>query len=220
MADQISPTSSKSTSNPELADLLNLLKKDILLGLNCHAIATIQSFDSSKQTVNASINYTKTFMKRQTDGTYKPVQINYPILVDCPAIVLGGGDASLTFPITQGDQCLILFNDRDIDNWVAGGRSSVAGPVSTSRLHSLSDGIALVGLNLISGYDENRAVLQKGTTKVGVGESLVLIANDMTTLNTVLAGLCDVIATALDGIAPGAGTPVTAYKTVISELLE
>ncbi|CAK9250669.1 unnamed protein product [Sphagnum jensenii] len=78
-------------------------------------------------------------------------------------------------PIAQGDQCLILFNDRSIDNWFTSGQVQ---PLASSRLHSFSDGIALVGLNYLNNgvtkltnYDSTRAVLRNSTTGVGVSST-------------------------------------------------
>lgn len=178
-------------SHPDLADALSLLRKDIFLNMNCHHLGTIQSFDASKQTASATINYKKTFFElNKATGIYNAVLIDYPILIDCPVICLGGGTTGLTFPIQSGDECLIIFNDRDIDNWFSGAGN---GAVATPRLHSLADGIILVGprskANVIQNYDTERATLFNGTTVVGVGESLVKIANNQFTLNTLLQEL-------------------------------
>jgi hypothetical protein len=165
--------------DPTLSDLMNLFKKDIFLSLNCHHLATIQSFNAAAQTVTATINYTKTFfILDQTTGLNVPTQVNYPLLQDVPAIILGGGNANLTFPIAQGDQCVVLFNDRSIDNWFQSGQ---VGPVATSRYHSFADGLALVGLrslqNPIANYDATRAVLRNGATGVGVSATQIKLYN-------------------------------------------
>lgn len=189
MADPTIATQRKQT-DPELMDLLNLLRKQINLDINCHAIATIQSFDSAKQTVTASLNYKKTTLQRKSDGTYENVLIDYPLLLDVPVIFLGGGAFRLTFPVANGDTCLILFNDRDIDNWVQSGQ---VGPVASSRMHSFSDGIALVGLRPSTGalenFDTTRAAIGNGETYVAVGPDKIKIANALTTLNTQLQNL-------------------------------
>ena len=177
-------------ANPTLKDALDILKREVFLGLNCHAIATIQEFNSEMQTVKASVNYQKTFFKLNDQGVYQSYTRPYPVLVDCPAIVMGGGNAHLTFPIQQGDQALILFNDRDMDNWFDG---LVNGATATQRLHSFADGIALVGLhsklNPISNYDETMVTLRNGDAGVGVTEEKVKVFNSDTTLNTVLQDL-------------------------------
>lgn len=179
-------------SDPSLADLLDLVKRDVMMSLSAHHVGIVQSFDETKQTAQVTIAYKKTYFQRDVKtGLYNPVLVDYPILVDCPVVVLGGGGvASLTFPIAKGDECLVLFNDRDIDNWFASGQ---IGPVATPRLHSISDGFALVGIRssgkVLSGYDLTRAVLQYGGTVVAVSETLVKIANEDHTLNTILQQL-------------------------------
>lgn len=168
----------KNIRQPEynLRDLLDLVKKELMLSLNCHGLATIQSFDAETQTVTAQLLYKQAYEQRDArSGKYSTVLVDYPLLVDCPVIIFGGGGGSLTFPIAAGDQCLVLFNDRDIDNWFAGAAN---GDLASSRLHSMADGIALVGLHNKAGalpnYDEERASLQYNGGKVGVGEKLVL----------------------------------------------
>lgn len=174
----------------DFKDLLDLVKKDIKLDINCHGIATVQEFDSVKLVVKATMNYSQTYYQQNLDGSTAPIQKDYPILVDCPVIILGGGNCSLTFPIQKGDECLILFNDRDIDNWAKGARS---GPVASNRLHSFSDGIALVGFIKPSVYDAVRTVLRNGDTYIGVSSTKVKIANGTTTLNTLLGQLINAI---------------------------
>lgn len=195
-------------SDPSLADVLDTWKKDVMLSMNCHAIATVQEFNSSNQTITATVNYKKTqFRKKQGSDSYEPVLIDYPILLDVPVVCLGGGPGKLTFPISSGDQCIILFNDRAIDNWFQSGQ---VGALSSSRLHSISDGIAIVGLhsmqNSISGYDMARAVLSYSGTKVAVGEGKVLIENEITTLMTLLSALI----TAIKALVMSDGSTVSA----------
>lgn len=189
-------------NEPALIDVLNLFKKQIFLDLNSHHLATIQSFDPDNQTVTATINYKKTdFQFDPVTGLYNQVLVPYPLLADVPVIVLGGASAKLTFPIAQGDECILLFNDRDIDNWFQSGQ--VSGN-ATGRLHSFADGVALVGLNslnnLIQDYDPDRTVLRNGNAGVGVGLEKIKIFNEITTLNTLLQN----ILTKLENLATAA----------------
>jgi len=219
-------------NEPSLSDLLNLFKKNLMIDLNCHHLATVQSFNSTKQTVQATINYTQTiFNLNEATKQYSPVQQNYPLLVDVPIIVLGGGNANLTMPIVQGDQCLVLFNDRSIDNWFTSGQVQ---PLASSRLHSFSDGIALVGLNYLNGgvtkltnYDSTRAVLRNSTTGVGVSTTKVKIYNQTTTLNTILQNILTQLETlantnAVPGspLNPAVATQLATLATQLGGLLE
>lgn len=228
---------------PHLKDLLDMHKRDILLSMNCHAIATIQSFDKDKQTCTAVMNYTKTFYQKNSSGNYDPVQVAYPLLVDVPVIVSRGGLSGIRFPIKQGDVALICFNDRDIDNWFKGANT---GPVASNRLHSFSDGIAIVGLssmaNPISGYGDD-AVFWNDKTKVSLTPTTATIGNDTTTfevstkiklanstgtLNSLLQELCTELETLAGTIVPAPGNPLNpavaaqliATATKIGSLLE
>lgn len=178
-------------NEPQLSDLLGLLKKDIMLSLAAHHIGTVQSFDASNQTATATINYKKTYFQLDpVSGDYVPVLVDYPILIDCPVICLGGGLGALTFPIKAGDECVVLFNDRDLDTWFQGGSG---GAVATPRLHSFSDAMILVGVRslakVLTDYDEERSSLKYGTTRVAVGETLVLIENEQFQLGTLIQEL-------------------------------
>lgn len=65
-----------------------------------------------------------------------------PLLVDVPVVFPCGGGFSLTYPIKPGDEALVVFSSRCIDGWWQGGE---AVPPPDSRMHDLSDGIAIVG---------------------------------------------------------------------------
>ena len=182
--------------DPQLADLLNLLKKDIFLSLNCHAVVKIAEFFPEEQTATATIEYKQTFFRQNADGSYSPKLVDYPTLVKCPVFIYGGGGGALTFPIAAGDAAMVAFNDRDFDDWYAG---KFAGPPPTNRLHSFSDAIIFVGLrnmgSAIEGYDTDRALLKYKNARLGVGkdDDLVLIANETTTLFPLLEALIDQI---------------------------
>lgn len=219
---------SKQIPEPSLADLMNAVKRQIMLQMNCHAIGRVQSFNALEQTVRATIAYKRKFSRRLPNGTYRTELQDYPILVDCPVVVVGGGSGSLTFPIEEGDECVLLFNDRSIDDWFSSGQ---VGEVKSLRLHSMSDGIALVGVrsipNVLSDYDTDKTVLQQGNTKIKLGDKIT-VENSTQNLNTLLQDLITQIkAITVTCAAPGSpsGVPLnvaalTAIATQIEELLE
>lgn len=69
--------------------------------------------------------------------------VNMPLLLDCPAMFPSGGGFSLTFPISEGDECLVVFANRCIDAWWQQGGIQ---PPMELRMHDLSDGFAFVGV--------------------------------------------------------------------------
>lgn len=102
--------------------------------------AIIQSFDPVKRTCTAqpTIRYQMT----NYDNTKKWVTL--PIIVDIPVIFPSGGGYTLTFPIKQGDECLLIFASRCIDAWWYSGGVQNQDDI---RFHDYSDGFALVGVN-------------------------------------------------------------------------
>lgn len=164
-------------NEPGLQDLLVYYKKLTKLEINCHHVGTITAFDATNQTAQATINYTKTFLRVDEIGDTSVTPTNYAQLIDCPVVCLGGGGGSLTFPIVEGDECLVLFNDRDFDNWFSSGNSNAA--PATPRAHGFSDAIILVGIrsipNVITEYDTDAAAFRYLENGVRIYEDRVEI---------------------------------------------
>lgn len=99
----------------------------------------IQSFDADKMTVEVqvAIQGTRLFPDGHTEN------ITISVCPDVPVVFPGAGGWTLTFPIQQGDECLVVFASRCIDAWWQSGGIQ---PQAESRMHDLSDGFALVGV--------------------------------------------------------------------------
>jgi hypothetical protein len=178
--------------------------------LNCHAVGRVESFNSAEQTCTVKISYTKTFYRKNEDGTFEDKQVEYPLLLQCPLMMISGGVAGLTMPVKSGDDCLVLFNDRDIDNWFSGLKD---GKLNSNRLHSLSDGMIFVGVrnleSAIPSYDAENPVLYNGDTKITVKSGKVLLENSSDSLGALMQELIDAIKaiTVLDTLPNGATVP-------------
>ena len=164
----------QQANQPSLASLLVLHKEDVMCSINCHQVGEIVSFDPSTQTAEVQIK-----MLRMMNGELK----NYPILIDCPCIILSGGEGRITFPIKAGDSCLVLFNDKDIDNWYAGGQTMQP---RSERTHNFADAIALVGVrnlqNKITDYLTDGTELKYGTSTIQLQGGKVTITNGTSTI--------------------------------------
>jgi len=160
-------------SNPDLIDILDGLKIDIFKELNCHKIGTIESFDSDNQTATVSL-----IDKGVRDTIDGEVLQTYSLLQDVPVIVNKGASGGLTIPINAGDTCLVLFNDRDIDNWFDDGLSQKP---NTKRTHDLADAIALVGIrsqvNKITDYNNTATELNYLANKILLDNSKISLLN-------------------------------------------
>lgn len=104
--------------------------------------AIIQSFDPIKRTCTAQPTIKS--LLTGLDGKKQWVQL--PVIVDIPVIFPSGGGYTLTFPIAQGDECLLIFASRCIDAWWYNGGIQNQDDV---RFHDYSDGFALVGVNSV-----------------------------------------------------------------------
>lgn len=207
-----------SILSPELLDAFGQLKLDITRTMNCVKVGQIQSFDGSKQTAQVQL----LFKRVLNDGSIA----DYPVLVDCPVFTLQGGGAALEMPIAAGDQCIVLFADRNLDAWFQNG--AAAAPFD-ARCHDLSDGMCLVGINplnkALSAFPTDHARLFLGSTEIKVygnkielsssgatislESGLISIANGTTNLLTVLNGLIDTL-TAITVQDGSATLPLTA----------
>ena len=148
------------TAEIDFPTLMSAWKSDIMASMNCVQIGTIQAYNSLTNMSIASVNFKKRFL----DGS----EVSYPLLGDLPTFILSGGDAQITMPISKGDQCLILFNDRNIDQWYLSG--TVDAP-DDARCHSIADGICLVGIrNLTTAKltPANSVCIDGGSKKVAI----------------------------------------------------
>ena len=206
--------------DPELLDSQQSLKLDIFRNMNCVKIGQVTSFDPSKKTIQAAILGKRVL----NDGTLA----DYPALVDCPVFTLQGGGGAVQLPIAAGDNCILLFNDRNIDAWYQNGSS--AAPYD-ARCHDISDAIALVGVNSQASdlryYDADTAGLLYSTAEVSIRSGLITFGNETTTLLTLINGLLDLLAalTVQDGsstlpLTAASIAAINAYKLLFAGLLE
>ena len=227
-------THTKTILEPNLPDLMQNLKRDIFRSMNCVKIGEIKSFDATKKTAKIQIQ----FKHVREDGQI----VSVSPLVDCPVFTLQGGGSAIEMPITAGDQCIILFSDRNIDSWFQTGGE---GAPLNSRCHDLSDGIALVGLNSLANplsgalastfrliyagatLDLKSGIIslksQANGAEVDLNGTLVSIKNPTANLLTLINGLIDAVA----GASTVSGGPLTAgsiaaiqaYKVLFAGLL-
>ena len=115
------------------AQHLRLFGEDLAAGIRASLPGIIQSYDKTTQTAVIQPAIMETL-----DRTAQPL----PLLQDVPVFFMGGAQQAVTYKVSPGDECLVVFADTAIDAWQ---RSGGVQPAVTPRRHSLSDGFALVG---------------------------------------------------------------------------
>lgn len=101
--------------------------------------AIVQEFDP--ETLTCVCQPTIKGRIKKPDGSIELVDM--PLLLDCPVVFPHAGGCSLTFPVKQGDECLVVFSSRGIDFWWQQGGVQ---PPPEPRMHDLSDGFAILGV--------------------------------------------------------------------------
>jgi hypothetical protein len=96
----------------------------------------IQKVDVDKMTCEVQ----PAIQAQQTTPENKRIDENLPLLPDVPLHFPSGGGYTVTFPVKEGDECLVIFAARCIDNWWQEGGIQ---PQFELRMHDLSDAFAI-----------------------------------------------------------------------------
>jgi phage baseplate assembly protein gpV len=139
--------------------------------MRCAAPGIIQEFDAAAQTVTVQLAITE---RIRINGVISTEVL--PLLVDVPICVPSAGGFSLTVPPKNGDECLVVFSDSCFDAWFQSG--GVQNQMALRR-HSLSDGMAILGINsqpkVLPSYSESSIQMRNdtGTNYIEISEDRI-----------------------------------------------
>ena len=120
----------------DLTQTLAASGSKIAADINCMRIGVIQEFYPNNLTAKVKV-VDKKLIAINRDGSqvlkeYPPI---YAKVCYCNPFA--------TFPLTQGMECILLFNDRELETWFINGGSNIQ---AYPRMHDLTDAIAIVGI--------------------------------------------------------------------------
>lgn len=121
--------------NIDLTTLLNALKDETLASINCMRLGIIEEVLEDNIAKCSITN--KMYLSTNADGSSRVA--DYPPIYSV-VWYMGSGDIGINYPLQLGSPCLLLFNDREIDSFLATGEIS---PLADMRMHSLSDSICI-----------------------------------------------------------------------------
>lgn len=180
----------------------NLFADDISSKLYCALPAIVESVNFENQTLEAS---PVTIMKRTNDAGMV-TDFKLPLLVDVPFQCYKGGDYSITVPVKQGDECLIIFTDVDFSAWFQNGGFNYA---EHSFQHAYSNAMALVGFSsevkAIKNYNPNAIEIRNADAS----EKISLSAGNITLKSATIT---------LDGEVTTTGTTTIQGKEFLSHV--
>lgn len=142
----------------------------------------IQSFNSKEQTVTVQPVIREHVLNEDMSREWK----NIPLLLDVPIVIPRAGGYSMTLPVKEGDECLVVFLDSCMDAWFSLG--GIQNQIRKRR-HDLSDAVAILGVysqpNVIPNYSIDSAQLRNedGTSYLELKDNEINIVSGSVNIN-------------------------------------
>ena len=155
--------------NLDLKNLLDIFEDYILRKLNCVKLGKIKTFYADKQCADIQID-------------------DYPLISGVPVSFICGANFSIQVPVEEGDDCIVLFCDGDLDNWVE-GKGYV--PAFSQDRHGLNGAVALLGikniLTKVDNYITSGVRIQYKGSEIELNDSGIVIKGNVTVQGDVVA---------------------------------
>lgn len=130
------------SNEPSLMGVLKVLKENIFETMCCVKIGYIDSYDYETR-ISRVVIYNKRVIGLNNKGEH--ILEDYPPLY-CKTLFLGGGNNGMNWNIEQGDECIVFFNDTEIETpWISGQISDI----KYGRQHNYTDAICLTGFTTL-----------------------------------------------------------------------
>lgn len=133
---EIQNTFNNMATVPDICSVLKAATNKNSLELNCMRIGIVQEFYPEDLTVSVLIANKKD-IKQNYNGTQNVR--NYALIRAKVCFC----NPFITNPIKQGDECILLFSDREIESWFINGDVN---PIAYPRMHDLTDAVAIFGI--------------------------------------------------------------------------
>lgn len=155
--------------NLDLKNLLDIFEDYILKRLNCVKLGKIKTFYADKQCADIQID-------------------DYPLISGVPVSFICGANFSIQVPVEEGDDCIVLFCDGDLDNWVE-GKGYI--PAFSQDRHGLNGAVAFLGikniLTKVDNYITSGVRIQYKGSEIELNDSGIVIKGNVTVQGDVVA---------------------------------
>ena len=194
-------------SVPDMGQIIKTSGLSMASNLNCMRIGIVQEFYPDDLTVQVRL-VNKRNIGLNPDGTQNVREIApiYAKVCYCNPFI--------TYPIKKGDECVVLFSDREIESWFITGE---ANPEGYTRMHDLTDAVALIGVRSIPQMIQiitDALHLFYGSSDIQLKDAQIDITTPTLNItgNTTQTG--NITATNLSATAAASGTFTASGKTI------
>ena len=197
------------SNTPDLHTAVHSAINSTFQNLNCMRIAIVQEFHPEDLTVTVLIANKKE-EKLNFNGSQN---VRNFALIRAKVCFC---NPFITNPIKEGDECVLLFSDREIESWFINGEVN---PIAYPRMHDLTDAVAIFGIrsipNLITILTDCLHLFY-GNTDMQFKENQINInATDVNIIgNTTQTGA--IKATSLSATSAASGTFTTASSETVT----
>jgi hypothetical protein len=217
-------TTASNSRTPSLAEVIRAAMDGRLADVHVAIPGKIERYDPATQRADV-----KPLVKRRVaaaDG--EEIVESIPVVPSVPVLFPRSGAFFISLPLQVGDNVLLVFCDRSLDEFVFGPPGVEAEP-DDFRTHDLSDAIAIPGVwpvaraltgahpsNLAMGHDVPGGVqLHVDTSAVHLG---AYPAADFVALASLVLGELNDLKTAINSWTPVPGDGGAALKTIFTTL--
>lgn len=161
------------SSTPTLLQTLKNVSNRTGEDIYCMRIGFIEEFHPEDLTAIVRLAQKKTIGQNQ-DGTQ---QVRDYALISAKVCY---SSPYMTYPLKQGDECLVLFADTELESWFITGEAL---PEGYPRMHDITDAVVIAGIRSMPKMIEILADclnLFYGTSNIALSENLINITADTT----------------------------------------
>lgn len=182
--------------NPDSGAINRMLKDSVAKNLKCHRIGRITAFDSTNFLCTVQLLDKMSFLGQEESFVEIP---------SLPLLISGTDSKHITFGDIVGSECIVHFNDVDVDNWLETGESYTP---NSRRKHDFSDGFVELrpfnkkavfayysngieiknGSSLIHINDDGSIEITNGSGVISMSGSTISITGDVNVSGDVIAG--------------------------------
>lgn len=157
-------------STPDIGQTIKISGLQIASEFNCMRIGIIQEFYADDLTVKVQIANKKQ-KTLNADGTANVDNFTPIVAKVCCC------NPFITYDIQPGEECILLFSDREIESWFITGCCQ---PEAHTRMHALTDAVAICGIRSLP----KMISILENCLNLFYGNSNIALSNDVININS------------------------------------